>query len=166
VIRSGAEETHWPTICAARSSNGRHQNVLTDIPRFSMHVNLSTIGGYADDTDLPPETASGIKRKARIITFTQHTALARRFKVIPRLSDGNCESLDRQFFQDLEWLLRANSGWPVNPKYAASRVRASDCFIGRLVHIPGQSGDTAQDCRAHVRRRTFGGGNRAVSLAR
>jgi hypothetical protein len=39
----------------------------------SMHVIRSTIGGYADDTDLPPKTAAGIKREVRIIPFTQRS---------------------------------------------------------------------------------------------
>jgi hypothetical protein len=94
----------------------------------SMHVIRSTIGGYRDDTDLPAETASGIKREARIIPFTQHTALTRRFEVIPRLSNGNCESLDRQFFQDLEWLLRARSGHP-------GHVKNSFLFVGLRIQV-------------------------------
>ena len=115
----------------------------------SMHVIRSTIGGYADDTDLPAETASGIKRETRIIPFTQHTALARRFKVIPRLS-GNCESLDRRFFQDLEWLLRARRGHPGHVKNSFLLCRSSDSrFCDRHVEYP--LGDL-HDCKIRQRR--------------
>jgi hypothetical protein len=49
-------------------------------------------------------------QEARTLTFTQHTRPHGDLRSFRDCPTGHGKSLDHQFFQDLEWLLRANFG--------------------------------------------------------